>query len=167
MLNQERLREVFDYDPNTGRLIRKNPRKGEPSVTEARSKQGYLIRYFDGKLHTEHKMVYVYHHGYAPKEIDHINRVKDDNRIENLRECVRSQNNGNQKLRGNNTSGYRGVSYSKCTRKWWAQINYGGVHHNLGYYATPGEAALVYNDAAREHFGEFAHQNVVFPEWLH
>ena len=160
MTYRERLIEVFDYNCTTGRLERKTTSRGEKKVTDGVSKQGYYIRWVDKKCYTEHSLVWLYHHGKYAHEIDHVNRIKTDNRIENLRECDRSLNNGNHRLiRLNNKSGYRGVSWAAGYRKWWAQLSSKGVHYNLGYYDTPEDAAIAYDKAAVEHFGEFATLN--------
>jgi len=63
----------------------------------------------------------------------------------------------------NNTSGYRGVSKIGWTVKprWRSQLIYKGTHHDLGSYATPEDAALAYNEAAKKYFGDLAYQNVI------
>lgn len=106
-------------------------------------------------------MVYLYHHGVIPDEIDHRDRNKLNNRIENLRPCTSSQNKGNIQLLPTNTSGYRGVSLNARSQKWHAQIKIHGKQTYLGRFDTPEEAAMLYNQAAIEHFGEFAFLNNV------
>jgi hypothetical protein len=103
----------------------------------------------------------MWHHGYLPAEIDHRNRDKVDNRIENLRPATSSQNKGNIGLLRTNRSGYRGVSLNSRSGKWHAQIKINGKQTYLGRFDTPEQAALRYNEAARQHFGEFAHLNQV------
>lgn len=162
MLTTDRLRFLFQYDSVSGRLIRVVfENQGEKKITYGKSPQGYFVRWVDGACYLEHVLVYFWHTGTFVDELDHENRVKTDNRIENLRPCDRTLNNANQPKRKDNSSGYRGVSWSKPARKWWAQITVRGQHHNLGYYDTPEQAALRYNEAARHHFGEFAHLNQV------
>ena len=86
--------------------------------------RGYRVIKFMGKKYKEHKLIFLYHHGYMPKILDHINNDRADNRIENLREVTRSQNNQNANMRKDNTSGVKGVSYEKRTKKWIAQLQY-------------------------------------------
>jgi len=161
MITQDRLIALFSYDEVTGRLIRKICASHEKPITYGMSKQGYFIRWVDKKCYTEHSLVWMYHTGCFANEIDHLNRVKIDNRIENLRICDRTLNNANHKLiRKNNKSGYRGVSWSACG-KWWAQLSSNKEHFNLGYYDNPRDAAVAYNKAALYHFGEFATLNDV------
>lgn len=90
-------------------------------------------------------------------EIDHINGNKLDNRRENLRECNRWQNKANTRIISTNTTGYKGVSWHKD--KWQASIRVTGRLLYLGRYETKQEAAMAYNIAAREHFGDFAWLN--------
>ena len=88
---------------------------------------------------------------------DHINHQTIDNRRSNIRIATRSQNLQNQLIRSNNTSGYKGVSYHKPSRKWLAHIGINGRLRHLGGYSTREEAAEVYRKAASELYGEFAH----------
>jgi hypothetical protein len=91
-------------------------------------------------------------------DTDHINRNRWDCRKSNLRICTHQENCWNQGPRANSKSGIKGVHKNKLGM-FVAQIRYGGVKHYLGAFATLEEAGLAYNDAAREHHGEFAYQN--------
>ena len=93
-------------------------------------------------------------------EVDHINRVRDDNRLVNLRWATRSQNNGNSAGRPSRASSYRGVTPDGD--RWVAQMGGRGGHLYLGAYDTEEEAAEAWDRAAKARFGEFAYQN--FPE---
>lgn len=95
------------------------------------------------------------------KNIDHINLNGLDNQRNNLRVATGTQNNANRPLQRNNSSGYKGVSYHKPTQKWSAYIKYRYVKRHIGYFATPEEAALAYDKAAIECFGEFAKLNLL------
>lgn len=90
------------------------------------------------------------------KMVDHINRNGLDNQRKNLRSATRSQNRANSITPVNNTSGYKGV-VAMPSGRWKAQI----TGDSLGTYATKEEAALAYNGAARERYGEFAYLNVL------
>lgn len=93
------------------------------------------------------------------EQVDHINGDGLDNRRANLRLATPSENRCNNRTPKNNTSGYRGVSWAKRTRKWHAQIKVNGRQQYLGYFASPIDAARVYNRAARELHGDFARLN--------
>ncbi len=92
---------------------------------------------------------------------DHRNEKKLDNRRSNLRAATTSQNRGNEGLRKNNTSGYKGVSWSEWAGKWMARIRVNYKHIHLGYFKWKTDAARAYNKAARKHFGRFAKLNKV------
>jgi hypothetical protein len=96
-----------------------------------------------------------------PMRTDHIDGNTLDNRRENLRVATTSQNNANRGPQKNNTSGYKGVSRDKWRSKWRAQIQIGGRYECLGNFDTKEEAAVAYNHAARERYGEFAYQNPI------
>lgn len=88
--------------------------------------------------------------------IDHKNNNKLDNRLENLRPCTHQQNMGNRRINKNNTSGYKGVTYSKIMKAWRARIYVNKKELNLGYYPTVEAAARAYDFAALMHYKEFA-----------
>lgn len=158
------LASLFEYDADSGTLVRK-------ISTSANAKAGAVVGSLDGKgyLHVSiykrfvriHRIVYFLHTGEVPKQIDHVDRNRTNNRVENLRPCDEHRNAGNTGMYKHNTSGYRGVSFNTKRRRWCAQIKKFGKQTPLGDFATKEEAALRYNEAAREHFGEFATLNEV------
>lgn len=153
MITQSRLKELFIYD--NGKLLRRKAVKGSPMFTVIGTvkPKGYRVAVVDGKSYRVHHLVWMYHHGHFVPELDHINRRRDDNRIENLRPCTHSQNLGNARARVHK---YKGVTFCKQTNKWRAQLN-----GHLGRFDTMKEAAIAYNKAAIEHYGEFAYLNKV------
>lgn len=90
---------------------------------------------------------------------DHINMDILDNRKTNLRDCTNSENMSNSGLHTNNTSGYKGVSWSNKYNKWRAYIKKDYKFINLGQHDSKELAALAYNNAALEYHGEFARVN--------
>lgn len=114
---------------------------------------GYRQMKLDGRTYIEHRVAWFFVHGRWPTEqLDHINGVRHDNRIANLRECNRYQNQQNNALKRTNTSGVLGASFSKVTGKWVAQIWANRKHYYLGNYDTKEEAGAVYLEAkARLH----------------
>lgn len=96
---------------------------------------GYVAISVQGKLHLAHRLAWLFVHGYLPEhQVDHINRIRDDNRIENLREVSRSCNLRNTGNFVNNTSGVKGVYWNKGKNKWHAQIRINLKMKHLGYY---------------------------------
>ncbi len=95
--------------------------------------------------------------GITKGEIDHINRNKLDNRRRNLRVVTASQNQAWKSIQSNNTSGYRGVRWSK--NAWQAGIKVNGRGIYLGRYQVKEDAARAYDQAAKTYFGEFANLN--------
>lgn len=93
-------------------------------------------------------------------DVDHINGVGLDNRRENLRLATRAQNLANSASR-RGTSDFKGVSHDKQTGRWVAQITIDGRNKKLGRFDTEAQAALAYNIAAREAWGEFSRLNEV------
>ena len=103
---------------------------------------------------------------YRHEDVDHINNNGLDNRRLNLRVATRSENMQNKRKSGcmngkNTTSAYKGVNWHKSSSKWISRIRLNGVRKFLGYFKNEKEAAMAYNQAAKEFFGEFAQLNEV------
>jgi len=121
---------------------------------------GYVVRgfYVNGKT----KLLRMHRCVMNPPphlEIDHINHNKLDNRKENLRVCTHHQNQFNQGIQANNTSGYRGVYWRKDENKWRAQIGNFGRRIYLGSFTDKHEAVRAYNKKAIQLYGIFAQIN--------
>ena len=119
-------------------------------------KSGYVVMKFMKKTTFVHRIIFLLHHGYLPKNVDHINGNKSDNRIENLRDVTHCQNMMNIKKYSVNTSGYKGVSLHKNSKKWVAQIKFNKQHLYLGLFDCPKKAYEVYCNKAKELHGEYA-----------
>lgn len=160
MLTQERLKELLNYDPESGFFTRvvgrpgPNARKGD--VAGCDNGQGYIRIYVDGRPYKGHRLAFLYMVGSIPKEIDHKNLNRSDNRWANLRAATRSQNISNVAIRPDNTSGFKGVSLHKPNGKWRAQASVSGKKKTIGYYFSPEEASQAYRLYTETHFGEFA-----------
>lgn len=155
------LRSVLDYDPETGIFIWKiSPHHTVEvgSVAGGTNQRGYRRHKIKNKHFIAHRLAWFYVYGVWPKnELDHINGNKEDNRIANLREATRSQNQNNMPKKRNNTSGYKGVSWHKVNKKWIAQTEVKGRAHFFGYYSTPEDAHVAYVNGIKKLHGEFAH----------
>ena len=144
MLTQERLKELFFYDPSTGLFTRIKGIKGNMagSVSNCKNVKGYVQIMIDYKNYTAHRLAWLYVYGRWPHEqIDHINRIKNDNRLVNLREATNSENQINIQVRSHNTSGITGVMRDSRSNKWVAQIIRNNRRYYLGRYGSVHEAA--------------------------
>lgn len=157
------LSGLFSYDPKTGIITRrKNHGKGRKgAIVGSLEARGYLHVCVDYSFILIHRLGYFLHTKDCPRELDHKNRIKTDNRFSNLRPCSRKDNSGNNGLIRTNTSGFRGVSRNTRSGLWHAQIKIEGKQTYLGRFTTKYEAAKAYNEAAKKHFGKFAVLNEV------
>lgn len=155
MIIQQQLKDLVTYDPKTGIMIWK-------FITSNRVKKdrkmghyanGYLMTSIFGKKYQVHRLAWLYVYGEFPKHmLDHINRIRDDNRIENLREVTVKQNNENISLRSHNTSGHRGVGWHKGAKKWMAYITHNKKQIHLGLFDDLNKAVEVAKNKRAELF---------------
>lgn len=117
---------------------------------------GYAMSRTNGKAVKMHRIITNAQRG---EYVDHIDGNPLNNVIENLRICKKQQNEYNTKIRSDNTSGFKGVSFSKKRKKYRAYITRDGKQYYLGYFNTKEEAAEAYNEKAKELFGNFARLN--------
>lgn len=155
-LTQERLKELFYYDPETGFFFNKTKRAHRlkiNSVAGCRNFYGHLVVTIDSKRYYLHRLVYLYVYGYFPKKhIDHIDGNKMNNRINNLREVTVTENLQNKRAaQSNNFSGYLGVSFDLRFNKYFSRIQIKGRQKWLGYFKTAEEAHNAYLVAKRKY----------------
>lgn len=152
-LTHSRLRELFEYDADTGIMIRRITvgRRGPAgAIVGCLTKKGYLSLRVDGQFFLLHRVIFMYVHGKMPAaQIDHINGVKTDNRIANLREATEHENSQNVKVHRDNSSGLLGVSWRASNGKWRASIGIDGWHKHLGYFDSKDVAYQAYKAAKR------------------
>lgn len=168
----ERVRELLDYDPDTGLLTwrpRVNAVKGWnkkcAGKVAGRIAQGYVRINIGKHKHLGHRLAWAWMTGKWPEhEVDHRNLVRHDNRWKNLRQATHRQNNCNTYLQSNNTSGHKGVTWDKQRLKWRAQIKRHGKMKNLGRFGNYDDAVRVYEDAASESFGIYRRQSEPRPQ---
>ena len=156
------LRKRLRYEPDTGKFFwldyegkSQNWRTryvGKEAFTTDNG-AGYRQGCIDSGLYLAHRVAYAIYHGEWPTDqIDHINGVKADNRITNLRIVTNQENCRNVSMRGDNTSGVTGVYWHKNGQKWCARIKIDGKYIHLGLFDTLEEAAAV-RKAASEKYG--------------
>ena len=143
-LTAEYLRSVLHYDPETGIFtwkVRTANCVKVGDVAGCLEGEGYLHIQLQSRKHKAHRLAWLYIRGSWPTDqIDHINRIRTDNRIANLREVSNKQNHQNKSKPSNNTSGHPGVVWDKQKSKWKAQIRHNNKLIHLGYFATIEEA---------------------------
>lgn len=156
-------REFLSYDPDTGEFtwikkVRKRTLVGERAG--GRNTLGYILIQVGGVQMYAHRLAWWFVHGEWPsKNIDHIDGNKDNNRIGNLRLCGQKDNNGNRgAVARPRPTKFKGVCWHKRGKKWAARV--AGKH--LGMFDTDVSAAIAYDRAALEYYGEFARLN--FPQ---
>lgn len=179
----EYVRECLDYDPETGVLTWKQRPvshfEGSPTraaehlcaIWNARYAGapagsvyvvGYLVVKVDDRPYLAHRLAWTLVTGAWPtQQIDHINRVRHDNRWVNLREVTHSENNQNQRMSRSNTSGHTGVYWHALTSKWRASIGLNNRQIHIGLFETLEEAVaartaakLKYHPTAPQNFGQ-------------
>ena len=96
-------------------------------------------------LYRAHRLIWAYHYGPSEHMIDHANNNSFDNRVENLRECLHSQNSQNSRVPKSNTSGVKGVSWCKRKNKWKARIIVDGKEHHIGFFDDLQDAKKIIN----------------------
>lgn len=158
-ITQDYLMQILTYDAESGlfywnKETKKRLIKGSVAGT---LDNGYVMIGIDRKQYRAHRLAWVYIYGYMPKEqIDHINGIKTDNRIENLRLATHGQNCANREIQSNNSSGYKGVCYIKSKSKWRARIGHNKQKIDIGFFDTAEEASIAYANKALQLHGEFA-----------
>jgi hypothetical protein len=170
MLDLNAVRELLDYDPETGALTwRERGRKwfksdhdqtrwnarfsGGRAGSAPKKKRGYVYVRSPGRIHKAHRVIWLWMTGEWPRDqVDHINHDRADNRWCNLRAATNADNQKNVSLRADNTSGAVGVRRHTHGDKWRAQIKVGGRFIHLGLFDDK-TTAIAARQAANEKYG--------------
>lgn len=168
----EQLRKLLRYDPDSGLLFWRfrdsSFFRSDASAAAWNGKHankiaftaemiGYKVGTIFGRRHLAHRVAWAIYHGEWPADqIDHINGVRSDNRLINMRQSTQQENCCNMPRQSNNTSGYKGVRRYRDGVRWQAVINHLGKPLWLGLYATAEDAHAAYCEAAQKYHGEFA-----------
>jgi hypothetical protein len=151
----EHIRSLLSYDPDTG-ILRWRVRTARcieiGSIAGSIKQDGYRVVSIGRKGYPAHRLAWVIAHGVWPTEfIDHINCVKDDNRLSNLREADRFLNSQNQrKAHKRNACAILGVHFYARTGRWRASVWFEGKAHWIGYFSTAEQAEAAYIKRKRE-----------------
>ena len=143
-MDQFELKEYLDYCEITGVFTRKKSisnccKVGDVAGTKNNA-SGYRLVSVNGKQYYEHRMAILYFYGVMPVQVDHINGIRDDNRIVNLRDVSESENHKNVSPRSGTSSGCQGVSWIKKDKKWRSYIQHNGKQVLLGRFKDKDEA---------------------------
>lgn len=155
ILTQNYVKKLFNYDGiNLRWKVKKAMRIKINSIAGSVNSEGYRHIEIEGKKYKAHRIIWLYVYGVMPeREIDHINRQKLDNRIENLRESNRQINSRNRSAGSNSLTGVRGVYWQANCKKWVSVIGVGnGKRVTLGYYNDI-EEAISMRLTAECHYG--------------
>ena len=148
-LTADRLRELVIYNHDSGNFTwnAKRRRCSPGKQAGCKMRNGYIIIRIDNILYLAHRLAWLYVFGVFPRmQIDHINGVRDDNKLSNLREASNMENAQNRR-KGNNKSGFTGVY--KENNKWRAEIKINYKNIRIGLFETPEEAHVAYIDYKR------------------
>lgn len=149
----EQIRAYLAYNPDTGVFTWIKRPSNRVCIGQEAGSYNQPLGYFQITvlgLHTyAHRLAWFYVHGEWPEEIDHINGVRHDNRLCNLRPATKKQNCENRVVSARSKSGIRGVHQCKKTQLWVARIHHHGKGRSLGYFKTP-ELAGEFAELARE-----------------
>ncbi len=153
---QEQVKSLFNYkdgDLYWKKSLTKNHFELNKKAGSLRGNK-YLRVFINKKSYANHRIIFLYHYGYLPKFIDHIDNNKLNNKIENLREATVQQNNCNTKLRKDNTSGIKGVH--KVQKKWLVRVQINNKRKIIGRFDDLELAELVAIEARNKYHKEFA-----------
>lgn len=159
-MNQQRLKQLLSYDPATGVFVNLTDRAGNCKagcVAGSVRKHGYIAITLDGKSYYAHRLAWLYVNGEFPAfYIDHKDGDGTNNRIDNIRIATPSENQCNGKPSARNTSGVRGVTWSKAACKWMAQIAKAGKTYHLGLFHDIKDAEAAVTKARESLHGDYA-----------
>lgn len=158
MFNLEKARKYFSYDQNSGlftRLISAGNAKAG-MVCNAVDTEGYIRISLDKEYIKAHTLAWYFVHGVRVDGLNHINGIKSDNRICNLRIATAAENQRNKGIQKNNRTGVKGVWYWARLNRYVASIYVQGKRIYLGQHKTLEQAKLAYEEAAMKLHGDFA-----------
>ena len=157
LLSSSEINELFTYDGSNLFWRDKASNVAAGALAGSINNKGYLCVQVAGTLYKVHNLVWILHGNTIPDGcvVDHVNRIRNDNRICNLRIATYTENNVNSKISCRNTSGFKGVNWNKQSNSWRASIRVNGRAKYLGNFSTPEEASEAYTFAAEILYGEF------------
>lgn len=159
-LTKDYLHQIFDYkDGNLFFKIKIGSRGLIGKKAGSFTKTGYFHTKIKSKCYLIHRLIFMMFYGHLPKEIDHINGIRTDNRIENLRSATTSQNQQNAKLRKDNKSGIKGVHWNKKDKIYKVELRFNKKIKYIGSFKDLELAELAAQEARDKYHGKFARHN--------
>jgi len=170
MLDQEELKKLVHYDQETGIMLWKSREetcfqlkawniKHAGKRVGVEDTRGHLRTKLRGykRTYSIHRLAWLYVYGSFPEgQLDHINRIKTDNRIDNLRISDDTLNQHNIEMWSNNTSGVKGVHWDKSNKKWMVKIRWRGERLYLGSFENLEDAKEAYATASIQYAKNFS-----------
>ena len=161
VLTPDLLRSLVRYDPETGVFtsLVKKPFVAIGQIIGSATPKGYIQFNVAGRSYRANRLAWFYMTGEWPEcQVDHINRIRNDDRFCNLRLATNQQNGSNCSLSKRNTSGHKGVMWYKRHNTWAASIRVNRKLIHLGYFKDIQNAIDARLKAEQQYFGEFAPQ---------
>lgn len=159
-LTAEYVRSVLIYDVDTGEFtnrVTRAPRSRAGDKSGGVHTHGYIKIRLKGRKRYAHRLAWLYVHGTWPTGyIDHIDGNTSNNRMSNLRVVTHAQNNINRRLRNDNTSGCKGVTWDSQHKKWRVQVRREGARKYQALFLRLEDARTASEAAIKEQHGEFA-----------
>lgn len=153
MITVDEVRKFFTYNPKTGELRWAVPKQSVlPGSLAGTDCQGYIRVKVDNKLYYAHNLIWLFVHGeWPPIQLDHKNRVRNDNRLLNLRPATTEQNRHNSVTPKNNTSGVKGVHWRADKKRWAVEVYCNKVRYRSFHKTFEAAVAEVQTVRARVH----------------
>ena len=159
MLTQKIVREKFKYINGQLYTVLASGKVAKNYLGQKASGLHRPKAHVDRVAYGLYRIIFLYHHGYMPNHIDHIDGDFMNNRIENLRECTNQQNQLNKKSKPNSSSQYKGVFWNKPRKRWTATGKFEGKKKHLGHFKVEEDAARAYDNYMKQFDSEFIYLN--------
>ena len=163
MITYKELIDILDYNPDSGIFTWKTTRSSRAikgSMAGTLTADGYISININRNIYRAHRLAWLYCFQEWPTNfLDHINGIKHDNSLNNLREVTKAENSYNIKGHKDSTTKVKGVYFNKLNNNYRAQIRYNGKTLSLGSFKTVEEASTAYINKAIELHGQFYNRN--------